>query len=130
MESKARILLIDDDPGFLEIMQDLLETEHYTATCVAEPACLRSLILETRPDLVLLDYCLRGTDGGTLCRQLRSDPQTRHVPIILLSAYPQLQLPLEGIPFNVFIPKPFDLWEFLVCVEELLFNEENKVQNG
>lgn len=118
--SKAHILLIDDDPQFLETMQFVLEMEDYRVTSMPGLEDVESLARSIIPDLILVDYCLKGTDGGKVCRELRENEPTADLPIVLLSAYPQTQLPLNNIPFTVFIPKPFDLWEFLARLEELI----------
>lgn len=115
-----KILMIDDDTCLLEVMRDLLEMEGYDFTGLTATDDIVLLARNTSPDLILLDYCLRGTDGGELCRKLKAESDMAHLPIVLLSAYPQQRLALDVVPVSVFIPKPFDLWEFLSCIQELL----------
>ena len=129
--NNGHILVIDDDKGFVSIMQDILAMEDYSVTGISEPEGLQcaSLVKQVRPHLVILDYCLGNINGGSLCHELNSDPETCHLPLILISAYPEAYLPLKSIPFTVFIPKPFDVWQFLPCIKELLQNRANQLIN-
>lgn len=115
-----RILMIEDDPCFLEIVQYFLEMEKYRFTGLTEAYDIVPLVESTKPDLVLLDYVLPSSNGGEMCRKLHECPDLKQLPIVLMSAYPQQQLPLDGVPFSIFISKPFDLWYLLACMKKLL----------
>jgi len=119
MEGK-KILMIEDDTCFLEVMQYFLQMENCQFTGLTQTEDIVPLVQSTKPDLVLLDYLLPDTNGGDLCNKLRKCQDFEHLPIVLISAYPEKQLQLDGIPFSVFIPKPFDLWYLLACMEKLL----------
>lgn len=115
-----RILMIEDDTCFLEVMQYFLEMEKYRFTGLTETNDIVPLVESTKPDLVLLDYIFPSSNGAELCRKLHECPDLKDLPIVLMSAYPLEQLPLDGVPFSVFIPKPFDLWYLLACMKKLL----------
>jgi len=119
MQSK-RILMIEDDVCLLEVIQYFLEMNKYRFIGFTETKDIVPLAQSTRPDLVLLDYLLPCADGGKLCSDLRKCPGFEHIPIVLISAYPPKQLPLDKIPFSAFIPKPFDLRDLLACLNKLL----------
>jgi DNA-binding response OmpR family regulator len=119
MEGK-RILMIEDDVYFLEVMQYFLQMEKYQFTGMTQADDIIPLVRSTKPDLVVLDYLLPYTNGGELCCRLHGCRDLKHLPIVLISAYPQKQLPLNNVPFSIFIPKPFDLWYLLSCMKKLL----------
>src|SRR5258708_21518092 len=96
MRPKARILAVDDSPDALTILRLFLSAEGFeviTAGDVGE-ALLR--VREHSPDLIITDYAMPERTGLDLCRQLRSQHQTRHIPIVLHSgaALPLTETPL------------------------------------
>jgi len=115
-----RILMIEDDRCFLEVIQYFLEMEKYRFIGFTETKDIVPLAQVIKPDLILLDYLLPYANGGTLCCDLRRCPEFEHVPVVLISAYPPEQLQLDNVPFSAFIPKPFDLFDLLVCMKKLL----------
>ena len=119
MEDK-RILMIEDDTSFLEVMQYFLQMEHYRFTGLTEADDIVALVKSTKPDLILLDYILPRKNGGDLCCKLRECHDFEFLPIVLISAFPQKQLSLDNVPFSLFIAKPFDLWYLLACMKKLL----------
>ena len=84
---KKRILVVEDNPLNLELVTDLLEAGGYTV-CPARTAdeAFRAA-LDLSPDLILMDVSLPGLDGLAATRVLKTDPATRHLPIIALTAH-------------------------------------------
>lgn len=119
MEGK-RILVIDDDSCFLEVIQYFLEMEKYRVTGITDAEDIIPLVESTKPDFVLLDYFLPWSNGANMCRRLHECPDLKGLPVVLTSAYSQQQLSLEKVPYSIFIPKPFDLWYLLACMKKLL----------
>jgi len=119
MEDK-RILVIDDDMCFLEVIQYFLEMEKYRVTGITQAEDIIPLVESTKPDLVLLDYLLPSSNGANMCRKLHECPDLKGLPLVLTSAYPHQQLPLDNVSYSIFIPKPFDLWYLLACIKKLL----------
>ena len=119
MEGK-KILMIDDDTCFLEVMKYFLEMERYRFTGLDGTNDIIRSVRLAKPDLVLLDYLLPYKNGADLCCRLRGCRGFEGLPIVLTSAFSQKQLSLDNVPFSLFIPKPFDLWYFLACMKKLL----------
>ena len=115
-----RILVIDDDSCFLEVIQYFLEMEKYRVTGISQAKDIVPLVESTKPDLVLLDYLLPSSNGADMCYKLHDCPSLKDLPIVLTSAYPPTQLSLDNVPYSIFIPKPFDLWYLLACMKKLL----------
>ncbi len=80
------VLVADDDPGFLEMMTTVLPAEGYRVVGTAESRKVVSLAKERGAEAVLLDLMMPDIDGYQVCRDLRADPDTADIPIIILSA--------------------------------------------
>jgi two-component system response regulator MtrA len=81
--TKGRVLVVDDDPALAEMLGIVLRTEGFEPSFVADGDRALSAFRSTKPDLVLLDLMLPGTDGIDVCRQIRSESGT---PIVMLTA--------------------------------------------
>jgi two-component system response regulator MtrA len=81
--SKGRVLVVDDDPALAEMLGIVLRTEGFEPSFVADGDRALSAFRTTKPDLVLLDLMLPGTDGIDVCRQIRAESGT---PIVMLTA--------------------------------------------
>lgn len=114
------IVVVEDDLATLEMMQDILASEGYRVLTCTNGAAL-SAVLQDLPDLIILDVLLPGTDGLELCRQLKADTRTRHVPVILYSALRIDTEEVEASGTNSFLWKPFQLEELLALVQQALY---------
>jgi CheY-like chemotaxis protein len=85
-----RILGADDDAGIGEMLHLMLEEAGYGVEIQADGHAVE-LLQEPLPDLLILDIRLSGVNGGNICRWLKSQAATRHIPIILLSASKETQ---------------------------------------
>lgn len=84
-----RILIVDDEAAFTRYLASLLGGVAGTRTAVAENGFAAGQLVHTfRPDAVLLDLMMEGLDGFQVCRQIKSDPATRHIRVIALTGYP------------------------------------------
>ncbi|HET6817194.1 MAG TPA: MtrAB system response regulator MtrA [Mycobacteriales bacterium] len=81
--ARGRVLVVDDDPALAEMLGIVLRTEGFEPSFVADGDRALSAFRSTKPDLVLLDLMLPGTDGLDVCRQIRSESGT---PIVMLTA--------------------------------------------
>jgi two-component system, OmpR family, response regulator MtrA len=81
--TKGRILVVDDDPALAEMLGIVLRTEGFEPSFVADGSRALGAFRTTKPDLVLLDLMLPGTDGIDVCRQIRAESGT---PIVMLTA--------------------------------------------
>ncbi|MGC4089405.1 MAG: response regulator [Polyangiaceae bacterium] len=107
----APILIVDDNPTNLKLARVLLEGEGYEVrTAVDAEDALRTL-LEFKPQLILMDIQLPGMDGLELTRILKSDPMTRHISIVALTAYAMKgdEERLLAAGCDGYIAKPIDI---------------------
>jgi phosphoribosyl 1,2-cyclic phosphodiesterase len=116
------ILLVDDDQLILEICKDVLEQAGYRTVCLQEGGALPSAVALNRPALILLDIMMPGTDGLSLCRQLRTGPKAFHGPIVILSAkrYETDKRIAREVGATTFLEKPFTPERLLGTVQDLL----------
>ncbi|KAB8330328.1 response regulator [Scytonema tolypothrichoides VB-61278] len=116
--SGARILLADDNADMRDYVKRLL-SQCYEVQAVADGVAALAAIGEQIPDLVLTDVMMPEMDGFELLRSLRADPQTRELPIIMLSARAGEESRIEGLEAGAddYLIKPFSARELLARVE-------------
>ena len=121
MGSKYRVLVVEDDPGALELLAEYLESDYEVATAQDAFSCLRS-VTSKRPDLVLLDVMLPEVSGFDICQQIRADPTLAGVKVLMLtargSAADLRRARDEGA--DAFLAKPFEVRDFRREVRRLL----------
>ena len=106
----GRALVVEDDPVLAETLRDLLEEEGY-AVAVHRNGHEALAALGDPPDLALVDLLLPGLNGVEVCRWLKTDPRTRQVPVIFITAASPEFLAgwLDGCPCDAVLHKPFGL---------------------
>ena len=120
--SKGRILVVDDEEDILELVKYNLEREGYLVDCVdtGEEAIERAVAI--RPDGILLDLMLPGVDGIEVCRELRKNPDTRTIPIIMMTAKGEEADVVSGLEVGAddYVPKPFSTKVLVARLRALL----------
>ena len=87
-DTRTKILVVDDDPVSVRVFRGFLEKEGFELiTAATGRAAIETIHADPAPDLVILDVVLPDVDGIDLCRQLKADARTEHIPIILVSAF-------------------------------------------
>jgi two-component system phosphate regulon response regulator PhoB len=104
-----QILIIEDDEDILQVLETVLIYNDFTVKGLSRTDDIFKSMEEFKPDLVLTDYLLSGTNGGKICQLIKSNKETCHIPVILISAYPELAISLGNFGFDAFITKPFDI---------------------
>ncbi len=113
------ILVVDDNPWFREFLDDLLSVEGYRVVAVDPGEALAAASAEP-PALAVLDAVMPGTDGPSLCRQLREVEATRDTPILFLTGLPEqaLTTQLIGCEGWSYLSKPCTPEELLDAVQQ------------
>ncbi len=122
MPQKSRILVIDDDPDILDAIKLTLEDEGYEVNTSSKPITLNKYDLSNLPGLIILDVLLSGSDGREVSRNLKSNPLTKKIPLILISADTAARKNFQGSMADDFISKPFDINDLLEKVKKYLKN--------
>ena len=115
-----KILIIEDDEDILQVLETVLVYNDFIVRGVDRTDDILQLVEEYKPDLVLTDYLLSGTNGGKICQFIKKSPDTCHIPVILISAYPDLAISLGNFGFDAFIPKPFDINVLMKKINEFI----------
>lgn len=109
-----RIIVVDDNEDILEIIKLILEGYDYEVITLADGRLLVDNIKEHKPDLILLDIMLGNMDGRELCKTIRSNDDTKDIPIIMVSASHSLTDRFMAMGSNTdFLAKPFDITELI-----------------
>ncbi|WP_017305711.1 hybrid sensor histidine kinase/response regulator [Spirulina subsalsa] len=116
-----KILVVDDSPDNLFLIQSILEEEGYESELAENGQDAIALIEENPPDLVLLDVMMPGMDGFEVTRRIRENPHLSYIPILLITAYDQASV-VQGLDSGAddFIRKPVEIEELLARVRSLL----------
>lgn len=117
-----RVLIIEDEEPLSVVLRYNLEAEGYVVDATARGDEAETLISENPPDLVLLDWMLPGLSGIEICRRLRAKPETRALPIILLTARGEEAERVRGLTTGAddYVVKPFSVPELMARVRALL----------
>ncbi len=122
-QGQRRILVVDDDFYISDLLVQHL-SEHGYAVDVAINARAMGRHLELHPpDLILLDIMLPGMDGSEIGHLLRINPETAHIPILVISADRHIARKAESIRANGWIAKPFDLADVVAQIAAILARE-------
>ncbi len=110
MAGDARILIVDDEPFNVDLLEQELELLGYTTVSAADGREALARLGAEPVDLVLLDVMMRELDGYQVLERMKQDAQLRHVPVIMISALDQLASTVRCIELGAedFLPKPFD----------------------
>ncbi|GLV59230.1 hypothetical protein KDH_60570 [Dictyobacter sp. S3.2.2.5] len=119
MNSTRDVLIADDDPAVVEAMSSIFEDAGYTIRNLREDETLETL-QEDLPKVLLLDIWMSGKDGRDICKRLKSQPATQHLPIILISANNNIQRIATEVGADDYLAKPSSMAEILTKVEKYL----------
>jgi two-component system phosphate regulon response regulator PhoB len=119
---KPNILVVEDEPPLVEVLRYNLEKEGYLVNVAENGAQALSKVHESPPDLVILDWMLPELSGIEVCRQLREDPDSREVPVIMLTARGEEADRVKGLASGAddYVVKPFSPAELLARVRAVL----------
>ena len=126
MKSKQKILVVDDDLDILNIMSISLKDKGYEVegTLNGDEAIERAE--RFKPDLIIMDIYLSGTNGKDICKKLKETKKTSSIPIILISASTQLKNTVRECGANGFLNKPFENADLFYGVDNFLTAFVNK----
>lgn len=117
-----KIVVVDDDPDILEAVQIVLEDAGYDVTASLRGDIIERMSSSTKsfPDLLLLDVLLSGKDGRVLCKLIKNNPMTQHLPVVMISAHPSAEKTVKEAGADAFLPKPFEVDNLLSVVSKLI----------
>ncbi len=122
MSSEQRILVVDDEPGNIRLLGELLSAENYAISVAKDGVEALAQIEKNPPNLVLLDVVMPGLSGYEVCEKLRAQPHTRALPVILVTGARPEEERVRGLDAGAdeFLTKPVNREELLARVRSLL----------
>jgi CheY-like chemotaxis protein len=121
---ERKILLLDDNKDLLLIVQIILKGQGYT---VVQACCIEEALQKIKihqPSLIMMDVFIKEEDGRELCSQLKTDPSTSHIKIIMMSGIESDNANLQLIGADDFMSKPFDYNDLLERVNRQMSGVE------
>lgn len=120
--SATKLILVEDDPALAELLEFRFTKEGYDVRVTPDGDEALVLAQEDVPDLMILDWMIEGTSGIEVCRRLRRDKQTAHLPIIMLTAREAEDDRVRGLETGAddYLTKPFSPRELLARVSAVL----------
>lgn len=114
---RKKIVIADDDRSILEVLKVILDRAGYKT----ETMLNGKMLLNHAPvgsDLILLDIRMSGADGLIICKHLKSQEATKGIPVIMVSAVPELELRAQEAGADGFLEKPFNMRQLLRVIEK------------
>jgi signal transduction histidine kinase len=118
----ARILIVDDDPVNVDVLDEFLRTAGFETLLAADGEEALEKVQQGRPDLVLLDVVMPRMDGYEVCKGLKDDPQTVFLPVVMITGLHGVQERIKGVDAGAddFLTKPINPLELITRVKSLL----------
>ncbi|HSB82316.1 MAG TPA: response regulator [Candidatus Methylomirabilis sp.] len=128
--AKKRVPLVEDDADTRSAMQDMFERSGYIYADAADGTDGLARAERTHPDVILLDVRMPGLDGYEVCRRLKQNPASAAIPVIFLTAFPDLTL--NRLAFKAggvaCITKPFRIEALVAVIEAAIANVERRAK--
>ena len=117
-----KILVVDDEPTIVSIIEDVLQLNGMEAMGAADADEAEQMLKRVRPDLILLDVMMPKTNGFMLCEKLKSIPEYKDIPIIFVTVMSKKKDMEKGLALGAvdFITKPFDPEDLVKRVKKVL----------
>lgn len=127
MNERPKVLIAEDEETIVESLSFLMEKEGYDVSVATDGQMAIAMIVRDLPDMVLLDVMMPGCDGFDVVRAVRENPQTRPVPIMMLTAKTREVDRRKGLELGVddFVTKPFSTRDVVSRVKAMLAGDRN-----
>ena len=121
--AKGRVLVVDDERFNRLLLHSLLQGAGYQVAVAENGESALQQIGANNPDVILLDVVMPGLDGYTVCRRIKEDPTTSHLPVLIVTALNDREARLQGIGAGAsdFLSKPIDHQEVLLRVHNAVY---------
>jgi CheY-like chemotaxis protein len=119
---KPRVLIVDDEPHIVLSLEFLLERAGYETVTAADGDQALAMVRQARPDVVLVDIMMPRRNGYEVCAAIKADPETRAIPVVMLTAKGQQVEVLKGLELgaSAYVTKPFGNAEVLEAIRAVL----------
>lgn len=130
--SGRKILIVDDEASIRDMLRVALEMAEYNCLEASNAQEAHSIIIDNKPNLILLDWMMPGTSGIELARRLKRDEVTSSIPIIMLTAKGEEDNKIQGLDVGAddYITKPFSPRELVARLKAVLRRTESSVSGA
>jgi DNA-binding response OmpR family regulator len=115
-----RMLIIDDDIDILEALEALLSLEGFSIKISTTTDVFKSITEKNHPDMIILDVMLSGKDGRYAVKKLKEQQSTKDIPVLMISAHPNVKNSTLKAGADAFLAKPFETRDLVSKVNNLL----------
>lgn len=115
-----KILIIEDNLSNAEMISAVFNEEGFSTRSLTGSKGLEEMLFDFKPDLILMDIVLESTDGRALCNLIKANKKTEQIKIILMTAALLHQIPDIPCRHDGIVTKPFDIFELLKRVNDML----------
>ncbi len=118
-KSEKLVMIADDDPDIVEVLQCMISQEGYRVIKTGNQHTLED-VKKHMPDVLLLDRWMVDSDGLAICKNLKNNIQTNHISVFILSASGDIDQLAREAGADAFIEKPFDMYILLKKIAEII----------
>lgn len=117
---KRTVLVVDDDPGILEVIRIILEDNGYRVITLSNSYQVLKQVNKHAPHLIVMDLWMSGMDGHQLAKKLKNNHRTKHIPIVVISALSNIKEIIKQSRADDFLAKPFNINDLVAVVAKYL----------
>ncbi|HEX6540376.1 MAG TPA: response regulator transcription factor [Ktedonobacterales bacterium] len=127
-----RVLVVDDEMAITNVIRLGMEHAGFQVSCATEGYQALDMAQRLKPDLVILDVMLPDLDGFEVCRRLRENQATTHIPILMLTAKDEIKDRVQGLEIGAddYVTKPFNMQELVARVRAVLRRQQRVIEAG
>lgn len=114
------ILVIDDNEDILFMLKTMLEMKGYSLSTKDNPLHIELFIEQVKPDVILMDMLLSGSDGRDICRMIKKNTRIAHIPMVMISALPDAKNSCIKAGSDYFLGKPFEMSDLFETINNAL----------
>ncbi len=120
---RHKILIVDDEPDIVETLSFMLQARNFDVVTASDGLEALSKVKSEHPDLVLLDIMMPGMDGYDVCVKLKTDKETKNIPVVMLTARGENEAVIRAHKSGAhdYIVKPFTLPTLINKLNKLLY---------
>ncbi len=125
---KTRVLAVDDDASIRDFYEEALATLGFEVACAPSAKDAKEVLKRQRPDVILMDIMMEGQDGISFTKEIRSDPATSDIPVVVVSGLADAGTLNDAILFGAvdYLVKPIDLNALKFKIERALQSAERR----
>ena len=120
LNKRPIVLVVDNDEDMLFIIQHTLLDAGFDPIFSPNGINLMKIIIERKPDLVLMDISMDGLNGADLCREIKANPATAEMPVVMYSGNTNIQIVMKECGADGFLTKPFETGKLRKVLLDLL----------